>query len=66
MTVKQKHLLAAASIAVMWLAVILVGVYGPDFRVQEINSMVEVPNVVVVAPCAAIGTIVVAWRGFRD
>jgi len=62
----QKHLLVFASIAIMWLAVLFVGVYGGDITNESITESTEVPIVSAVALFAMIATIVVAWRGFRD
>lgn len=63
---QQKHLLVFASIAVMWLAVLFVGVYGDDFTNQGVTESTEVPIVSAVALFAMIATIFVAWRGFKD
>jgi len=63
---QQKHLLVFASIAIMWLAVLFVGVYGGDITNESVTESTEVPIVSAVALFAMIATIVVACRGFRD
>jgi hypothetical protein len=63
---QQKHLLVSASIAIMWLAVLFVGVYGGDITNETITESTRVPIVSAVALFAMIATIAVAWRGFRD
>ncbi len=64
---QQKHALVAASIMVMWLAVLFVGVFGPDIVNEDgFGDRQEIPVVLVVAPSAMITTMVVAWFGFRD
>lgn len=63
---QQKHLLVFASIAIMWLAVLFVGVYGGDITNESVTESTEVPVVSAVALFAMIATIVVACRGFRD
>lgn len=63
----QKHLLVAASIAVMWIAVLVVGITDSEFRNENAAGEVqEIPVVSAVAACATIATVIVAWRGFRD
>ena len=63
----RKWIWASLAIAVMWAAVILVGIYGPDVVVDEEASHVRVPALaIVVAVCAFIATLVLAWRGFSD
>ena len=62
-----KYALVAAAIVFMWLAVLFVGVFGPDVRVDSAGGdTVEAPIVAVVAVCALLGTAVVAWTGFRE
>jgi hypothetical protein len=63
---QPKHLLVFASIAIIWLAVLFVGVYGGDTTNESVTESTEVPIVSAVALFAMIATIVVAWRGFRD
>jgi hypothetical protein len=59
---------AGLAIAIIWLAVLLVGLWGGDI-VSGANASTgsggsSVPVVVVVAPCALIATIVIARRAF--
>lgn len=57
---------ATLSIAAMWLAVLIVGVYGNDMRFSGADgSGIAIPSVVVVAICAAAATAAVARRAFR-
>ena len=63
---QQKYLLVTLSIAIMWLAVLFVGVFGPDIRSTGVVETSEIPVVVVVAPCALVATAIVAWRGYRE
>ena len=64
---QQKHLLVAACIIAMWLAVLFVGVFGADFRTESAGGdTTEVPVVWVVALFAMIATVVVVIRGFRE
>jgi hypothetical protein len=62
---QPKHLLVFASIAIMWLAVLFVGVYGGDIINESVTESTEVPIVSAVSLFAMIATIFVA-RGFRD
>jgi hypothetical protein len=65
--VHQKYAWAGASIIAIWLAVLVVGVAGPDFRsTGSRGGTTEVPVVWGVALFAAIATVAVALRGFRD
>jgi len=57
--------LVFASIAIMWLAVLFVGVYGGDIINESVTESTEVPIVSAVSLFAMIATIFVA-RGFRD
>jgi hypothetical protein len=46
---------------------VLVGVYGPDLVVDNDTNHVKVPALaIVVALCAFIATLVVAWQGFGE
>ena len=63
---QQKYLLVTLTIAIMWLAVLFVGVFGADIRSTGAVETSEIPVVVILAPCAMIATAVVAWRGFRE
>ena len=63
----NKHFLAAWAITIMWIAVLFVGLYGSDIRIRDVViDVVDVPSVVVVAPCATAATAIVAWFGFRE
>ncbi len=63
----NKHFMAAWAITIIWLAVLLVGLFGTEIRIRDVViDVVDVPSVVVVAPSAAIATAIVAWFGFRD
>jgi hypothetical protein len=57
---------ASIAIATMWLAVLLTGVWGPDFvsRSPGGNETI-IPSAIVVAFFAFLGTRVVARYGFR-
>jgi uncharacterized membrane-anchored protein len=64
---KQKHLLVAASIIAMWLAVLFVGVFGPDIVNEDVAGDRQViPVVSAVALFATIASAVVGWAGFRE
>ena len=64
---QQKYVWAVASIAIMWLAVLFVGVFGADFRTESAGGdITEVPVVWGVALFAMIATVVVVIRGFRE
>jgi hypothetical protein len=61
---------AGLSIVSMWLAVLFVGIFGPDFTTASNNASVNgtqttVPSVIVVAICALLATIVVTHAAFR-
>ena len=63
----NKHVMAAWTITIIWLVVLLVGLYGAEIRIRDVViDVVDVPSVVVVAPSAATATAVVAWFGFRE
>jgi hypothetical protein len=65
--VDRKWIWASLAIVAMWTAVVLVGVFGPDVVVDNDTSHVKVPALaIVVALCAFIATLVVAWRGFSE
>jgi hypothetical protein len=55
---------ASLAIAAMWFAVLAVGLWGGDISNNSGAGNSTVPVVVIVAPCALIGTIVVARRAF--
>jgi hypothetical protein len=64
---QQKHLLVAACIVTMWLAVLFVGVFGPDIvNDDRFGDRQEVPVVSAVALFAMIASAVVGWAGFRE
>ena len=61
---------AGLSIVSMWLAVLVVGVFGPDFKTASDNAAVNgtqttIPAVILVAVCALIATIAVVHAAFR-
>lgn len=57
---------AALAIAAMWVAVLMIGLWGGDIisGASGSSSGSSVPAVVVVAPCALVATIVIARRAF--
>jgi hypothetical protein len=62
-----KWIWATLAIVAMWAAVVLVGIYGPDVVVDNATDHVRVPALaIVVAVCAFIATLVLAWRGFSE
>jgi type VI protein secretion system component VasK len=65
--VDRKWIWASLAIIAMWAAVVLVGVFGPNLVVDDDSRHVEVPALpIVVALCAFVCTIVVAWRGYAE
>jgi hypothetical protein len=56
---------AGISIVAMWIAVLFVGVYGPDFESGSMTDHTTIPSVVFVAICAMVGTITVAHAALR-
>lgn len=61
---------AGISIVSMWLAVLVVGIFGPDFTTSANNASTNtsgttVPSVIVVAICALLATIAVTHAAFR-
>ncbi len=57
---------ASLAISVIWLAVLVDGVWGPDIVSQNAaGSGATVPSVVVVAPCAVVATWLIARHAFR-
>ncbi len=65
---ENRYLWAAVSIAVMWLATILVGVFGPLLEIRDAaGGVLTIPALAaVVALFALIGTVSVGLRGFRQ
>jgi hypothetical protein len=59
---------AALAIAAMWIAVVVVGLWGGDIVTSSgtpgMGDHNSVPVVAIVAPCALLGTIAVARRAF--
>jgi hypothetical protein len=53
------------SIVAMWIAVLFVGVYAPDFESGSVTDHTTIPSVVFVAICAMVGTITVAHAALR-
>lgn len=62
---ENKYLWTGLAIAVMWLAVLFPGVYGPSFQVDDVTSSVTIPIAWGLAPFAMIGSIIVGIFGFR-
>ena len=58
---EKPQLWGAITIAVIWLAVLFVGVFGPDMIT---NDGTRIPSVVIVAFFACIATVGVARRAF--
>ncbi len=61
---------AGLSIVSMWLAVLVVGIFGPDFTATSNSassdtSSATIPSVVPVAICALLATVAVAHAAFR-
>jgi hypothetical protein len=57
---------ATLAISAMWLAVILVGVYGGDMTfASQSNGTTVIPIGAVVAVCAAIATAAISRRAFH-
>ena len=61
---------AGLSIVAMWLSVLVVGIFGPDFTSVSNNASTNttqttVPSVIAVAICALLATISVAHAAFR-
>ena len=54
------------AIAVIWLVVLLVALFGPDFVASSAGSSTTIPSVIIVALFAWLGTRVVAKYGFAD
>jgi hypothetical protein len=63
-----RHAYAAATIAVIWLAVLFTGIYGPDIVTTgpSATETARIPSVVVVSLFAFLATIPVAIAGFRS
>ena len=56
---------ASLAITVMWLAVLLDALFGPDVVIINASGTVTVPSAVIVALFAYLGTRIVARYGFR-
>jgi hypothetical protein len=56
---------ASLAIAVMWLAVLLDALFGPDLVVSNVSGTTTIPSAVIVALFAYLATRVVARYGFR-
>src|SRR5581483_2604136 len=61
-----RELWATVAIAIMWLAVLFDGVFGPDFTSTNGSGTTVIPSAVLLALFALFGTISVAHVGFRD
>lgn len=60
-----RELWATVAIVAMWVAVLVVGIYGDEASFHSVDSSVStIPSVVFVAMFAAIGTVSVAKRVF--
>jgi hypothetical protein len=57
---------ASLAIAVMWLVVLVVALFGPDIVVSNAGGSTTVPSAIVVVLFAYLGTRVVARHGFRQ
>jgi hypothetical protein len=57
---------ACLAIIVMWLAVLFDAIFGPGLTITNAETVqhVTVPSTTVLAPCAFLGTWVVAKHGF--
>lgn len=55
---------ASLAIVAMWFAVLAIGLWGGDISDNSGAGNNTIPVVVIVAPCALIGTIVIARRAF--
>jgi hypothetical protein len=62
----NKYVWTGLAIMTIWLAVLFLGLYGPDFTTATSDETVTIPTAWGVAPFAMIATIFVAWRGFRN
>jgi hypothetical protein len=56
----------AVAIAIMWLAVLFVGVFGPSIVWSNSSGNGDVPVVVIVSFFALLGTVPVARWAFRS
>lgn len=57
---------ASLSIMTMWLVVLLVGIFGDDFVVNNSSGYTRIPVVVFLLPFVLPGTIVIARRAFTS
>ncbi len=63
----NKYFWAGASIVAIWLTVVFVGIYGPDFEFQSgSGNMTRVPVAWGMSLFATIATIAIALRGFHE
>ena len=65
---KPKFTSVTAAIIVMWIAVMIIGVFAPSFRMGETGGTeLTVPVGAICAPFfAAIATVFVAFWGYRE
>lgn len=64
---RTKWVWASISIVFMWVAVLFIGLFGPDIVNHDVaGAQTTVPVSVVVGFFALVGTIIVARHGFRD
>ena len=61
---RMREMWATLAIAVMWLAVLFEGIYGPNIESGGPSGSTT-PSVIVVAVCAMIATIVLARAAFK-
>ena len=67
---ESAQLWAGLSIVSMWIAVLFVGVFGPDLTTSTSNASMNanattVPSVIPVAICALLATVALAHAAFR-
>ena len=60
----SQALWGSLSIMAMWLVVLLVGIFGDDFVVNNSNGFTKIPVVVFLLPFVLPGTIVIGRRAF--
>ncbi len=65
---KPKFVYATAAIIVIWIAVMLIGIFAPSLQINETGGTeLTVPVGAICAPFfAAIATVFVAFWGYRD
>ena len=65
---KPKFSSATAAIIVIWIAVMLIGIFAPSLQINEpVGTDLTIPVGAICAPFfAAIATVFVAFWGYRD